>query len=58
MYPKPGNPVKFTECFNKNQIVYDVIYNPEKPNFSMMLKKRGKNHKWPWNAFLSRDKRL
>jgi len=42
MYPKTREtPVKFTECFNKNQIVYDVIYNPEKPNFSMMLKKEG-----------------
>jgi len=42
MYPKTREtPVKFTECFNKNQIVYDVIYNPEKTKFLNDAEKRG-----------------
>ncbi|HPC99853.1 MAG TPA: shikimate dehydrogenase [Acetivibrio sp.] len=42
MYPEVGNtPIKAKKCFNKNQIVYDVIYNPVKTKFLMDAEKAG-----------------
>ncbi|HOM03070.1 MAG TPA: shikimate dehydrogenase [Acetivibrio sp.] len=42
MYPKTREtPIKFSECFNKKQIVYDVIYNPEKTKFLKDAEKMG-----------------
>lgn len=42
MSPKSREtPIKFSECFNKNQIVYDVIYNPVKTKFLKDAEKMG-----------------